>query len=94
VSFVTALTLLTATTSHADSRCEEALQAGIEAVNACEKTQQAYKALIVEDQETISLLIKQRNEAIASSSPSAHLPFYFWLVLGAASGIVLVRGFK
>ena len=36
---------------------------------------------------------EQRNEAVEASSDKGY-PFYFWILIGAAGGVVLTRGLR
>lgn len=64
-------------------------------VKACLVVASDLEALAASQKDEITKLIKQRDAAIKSlEGQGPAFPWYFWTVLGAAGGIVLVRGFK
>lgn len=50
------------------------------------------KKLIDLQDDRTALLRKQRDEAIMAQAPGQ--PFYVWLIVGAAAGVVLTRGLR
>ena len=74
--------------------CLEIVDAARDALGACEAAGKAKDALIEEDEATFALLLKQRNEAIASAGVGQSVPWYLWAVMGVAGGVVLTRGLR
>lgn len=92
VSFVILFAI--ATTAAKASECSETVKLGVEALAACEKSNEILKQLRATDAEAIKMLIEQRNKAIEANRPAEGLPFYVWLLVGGAATTILIRGVK
>ena len=71
------------------SLCDRALKDTVLAGETCN-----LKVKLRDDYNNV--LLKQRNDAIkrAEAAGAPSLPFYVWLVVGIASGVVLTRGIR
>jgi hypothetical protein len=97
-SFVIVLAAFCLTTTPAFSseldECKQTLRLGVQALDAAEKVSTAEKKLREQDLKTIQTLLEQRNKAIESSGSSSLIPWYFYVLVGAAGATVLIRGVK
>ena len=68
--------------------CEQVLE------SVEEHRQQLIQSLKLE-KEYSDMLTKQRNQLIADQpGPDKRLPFYVWVIVGIAGGVVLTRGLR
>ena len=74
-------------------RAEEAkpiLEMCIDTVNTCTEQVDKQRNLIDTQEETLTKLIKQRNDIYKEiDADDAALPWYFWTVFGIAAGAIL-----
>lgn len=61
---------------------------------ACEVARQDLKTLLKAEREYSAILEKQRKEALEAQQAPASTPWYVWLIVGAAGGVVLTRGLR
>ena len=75
--------------------CESKAALCDQLVKISEKEIELYKINVEKQQTYINIVEKQRDNAYDQLSKSgANMPFYVWLLTGAASGIILIRGLK
>lgn len=68
-------------------RCDLALKAALAEIEARKQTDRL-------KDEYIEKLTAQRDKAYQAAEPGWGLPFWAWLVVGAAGGVVLTRGIR
>lgn len=72
------------------ARADEKLKACDEALGACNVYVDRLKEQVKRQDEYIVVIEKQRNEALKQvAEDGGKYPFYFWLIIGAAAGVVL-----
>jgi hypothetical protein len=53
------------------------------------------KRRLTQEQQITETLLKQRNAAISEVVPlSASVPWFLWIITGAAAGVILTRGLR
>lgn len=68
-------------------KCDTALQLSTQEI-------ELLKVAIATEQQYGQILKKQRDEAINQITVPSAVPFYVWVVLGVAGGVVLTRGIR
>jgi hypothetical protein len=85
------LILLSPITKADEATCSAACQQVIEAYKA---ENGALRDLNEANEAYVEKLKKQRDEAYDKIDTGGHMPFYFWVVMGVAGGVVLTRGIR
>lgn len=71
-------------------RADDKLKLCDEALSACNMYVDRLKEQVKRQDEYIVVIEKQRNEALKQvSEDGGKYPFYFWLIIGAAAGVVI-----
>ena len=75
--------------------CESKLSLCDQLVKVSEKEIELYKINVQKQDQYIKIIEAQRDNSYNElSKTGATIPFYVWILTGAASGIILVRGIK
>ena len=69
--------------------CDQVIHAADKAIESCQAANAAKAAVIVAQDRSIEILLKQRQEAIDAIDVKGSTPFWLWLVVGVAAGVVL-----
>jgi hypothetical protein len=69
--------------------CDEVIDAADEAIEACNARVEAKEEVILAQDRAIEVLLKQRQEAIDQIDVKGSTPWWLWLVVGVAAGVVL-----
>jgi hypothetical protein len=67
---------------------------GLEALQLCEQSLEVCRRRADGWEQYAKSVETQRNEAIKAVRPESALPWWGWLVIGAAGGVILTRGLR
>ena len=75
-------------------RSEDTLALCDKALSSCEAEIEALKKLVTAEREFGDLMKKQRDNAYDKIETNSNIPFYVWVVVGVAGGVILTRGIR
>ena len=66
----------------------------LDAYGACQSYNDALVKSLEKERELNAKLVEQRDAAVAKQEEPNRTPWYFWVIIGLAGGVVLTRGIR